>query len=214
MNTNTDEMIGRLVADLTPVRPLRQRTGMVRTMLAFAVSVGIVIYAIGVRADIMAGRPDPMFLTSSGLFLVLALASTWAAIDMARPSVGTRRDGWAWTAMMAAVLPVAALGLIAIDLFTGQPVRTAPGGYECLAIGTAAGSLTLVSLVTWLRRGAPTFPTLAGTLVGVAAGSAGIFGVSLCCPQNDLIHIGIWHGGTVVLMGVLGRLFLPRVLAW
>lgn len=214
MSMKTDDMIGRLVTDLRPIRPLRQRAGMARTLLAFAASVSIVIYAIGVRADILAGRPDPMFLTSSGLFLVLALASTWAAIDMARPSVGTRRDGWGWTAMMAAVLPVAALGLITLDLFTGQPVTTAPGGYGCLIVGVAAGSLTLISLVTWLRRGAPTHPALAGTLVGVAAGSAGIFGVSLCCPHNDLIHIGIWHGGTVVLMGVLGRLLLPRALAW
>lgn len=211
---NSDDVIGQLVADLHPVTPLHRRLGIVRILFALVISVGFVVYGLGVRSDIASGQPDPMFLTSSGLFLVLALASAWSAIDMARPSVGTRRDGWAWTAMMAAVLPLAALGLIAIDLFTGQHFRIDTGGIQCMSVGVIAGGLTLATLVLWLRRGAPSSPQMAAMLVGVAAGSAGIFGVSLCCPQNSLIHIGIWHGGTVVLTGVLGWLVLPRFLAW
>lgn len=214
MNTNSDSMIGRLVDDLRPVRPLHPGTGMARILLAIAASIGLVVYGFGLRTDIVAGRPDPMFLTSSGLFLVLALASAWSAIDMARPSVGTRRDGWAWTATMAAVLPVAALGLIALDLVTGQSVSVDGGGIHCLTVGSAAGALTLGTLLLWLRRGAPSSPRLAAMMIGVAAGSAGIFAVSLCCPHNGLIHIGVWHGGTVVLMGALGRLILPRFLTW
>lgn len=214
MVMNSDEMIGRLVADLGPVNPLLQRTGMTRILFAIAISVGLVIYGFGVRADITAGRPDPLFLTSAGLFLVLALASAWSAIDMARPAVGIRRDGWAWTVMMAAVLPITAMGLIAIDLFRGEPVYVDAGGIECLTSGCIAGALTLTALVLWLRKGAPSSPRLAATLIGVASGASGIFAVSLCCPENSLVHIGVWHGGTVVLMGIFGRLALPRFLAW
>jgi len=210
----TDDIIGQLVADLDPVTPLHRRSGIVRILIGLAISTFVVVYGFGVRADLVAGRPDPMFLTSTGLFLILALASSWAAIDMARPSVGTRRDGWAWTAMMAAVLPLAALGLIALDLFAGQPVYVDASGFHCLVEGSTAGLLTLAIMVLWLRRGAPSSPPMAGMLAGVAAGSAGVFAVSLCCPESDLVHIGIWHGGTVILTGVLGRLFLPRLLAW
>lgn len=211
---HTDDIIGKLVADLDPVTPLHRRSGLVRMLIGLAISTFIVIYGFGVRADIVAGQPDPVFLTSAGLFLILALASSWSAVDMARPSVGIRRDGWAWTAMMAAVLPLAALALIALDLFRGHPVYVDSSGYECLAEGCTAGLLTLGVLVFWLRRGAPSSLTKAGLLVGVAAGSAGIFAVSLCCPVNSLIHIGLWHGGAVIVMGLLGRVFLPRVLAW
>ena len=51
-------------------------------------------------------------------------------------------------------------------------------------------------------------------LTGVAAGAAGIFAVSLYCPHNDLVHIGVWHGLTVVLAGAIGRLAIPRMIAW
>lgn len=214
MAMKSDEVIGQLVADLSPVSPLRARTGMRWIILTIIFSVGLVVYGFGVRADIVAGRPDPMFLTATGLFLVLGLASAWSAIDMAKPAVGKYRDGWAWTAMMAAVLPVAAVGLIAIDLFSGKHVYVDATGIECLIVGCIASLLTLVSLVLWLRRGAPSSPPMASMLVGVAAGSSGVFAVSLCCPENSLIHIGVWHGGAVVLMGLLGRLALPRFLSW
>lgn len=214
MRENSDDIIARLVADLGPVSPLRHRSGMSRMLAAVVAGIGIVIYGLGPRADLATGHPDPMFLTSSGLFLVLALASAWSAIDMARPSVGTRRDGWAWTAMMAAVLPIAALGLIASNLYAGEPVHIDSGGIQCLSVGFATGLLTLGALVTWLRKGAPSSPATAAMLIGVASGAAGIFAVSLCCPDNSLIHIGIWHAGTILLMGLFGRLALPRFLAW
>ena len=214
MRSSPDDMIGQLVAELRPIRPLRQRIGMVRIVLALVLGAGIVGFGIGIRADILGGVPDPMFLTSSGLFLVLALASGWGAVDMARPFVGTRRDGWAWTAAMAAVLPAGAIGLIGLDLARGRPLYVDTLGPECMTVGCLAGLLTLTVLVLWLRRGAPSSPRLAGLLAGVAAGAAGIFAVSLCCPENSLVHIGLWHGGTVIVMGLFGRLALPRFLAW
>lgn len=214
MNMNSDDVIEKLIADLEPVQPLRQRGGMAWALIAMAISAIIAVSMFGARADVLSGQPNPLFMTASGLLLVLAMASAWAAIDMARPSVGTRRDGWTWTATMASVLPVGALCLIAIDLFTGRPVSINRHGIECLAGGAAAGMLTMGTLVIWVRRGAPTSLRLTGTLIGTAAGAAGSFAASLCCPENSLIHIGIWHVGAVVLMAVLGRLILPRYLAW
>ncbi|MFM5883867.1 MAG: NrsF family protein [Novosphingobium sp.] len=214
MSEFPDRMIGQLVADLKPVRPLRQGPGMTRIVAAFVAGIALVKFVFGLRPDLVAGQPDPMFLTASGLFLILAAASAWAAVDMARPSVGTRRDSWIWTAAMAAVLPAGALGQLAMQWLRGGPVAVDAGGIECLTVGCITGMITLTTLVLWLRRGAPSSPRRAGLLIGVAAGAAGIFAVSLCCPRNDLIHIGMWHGGTVMLMGLLGRLTLPRLLAW
>ena len=168
----------------------------------------------GLRHDLATGRPDPMFLTSSGLFLVLALASAWAVIDMARPYVGTRREGWGWTALMAAVLPVAALTLVLADWLSGKAVDLDRDGLTCLSVGSIIGLLTAAMLVFWLRRGAPSSPKRAGMLTGVASGAAGIFAVSLYCPHSDLLHIGVWHGAAVIVMGLAGRLALPRLLAW
>lgn len=214
MAKNTDTLIAGLVDELEPVRLLEQRTGMARAVLAVAAGAAIMAFGFGVRRDLADGRPDPMFLTSSGLFLVLALASAWAVIDMARPYVGTRREGWGWTALMAAVLPVSALGLAGIDWLRGISVTLDRDGMTCLRLGIVIGLLTATTLVLWLRRGAPSSPKRAGLLTGVASGAAGIFAVSLYCPHSDLLHIGIWHGAAVIVMGLVGRAFLPRLLAW
>ena len=197
MTDTSDTFLDSLVADLRPVAPLRQRSGMALAALALALGAILVLSVYGMRQDFAAGHPAQLALTAAGLFLVLALASAWVAVDMARPAVGTRREGWGWTALMAAVLPGSALALMAMNLVSGQPAGLDPHGYSCLGLGCGFGLLTAAALTLWLRRGAPSSPARAGLLTGVAAGAAGIFAVSLCCPSDSLLHIGIWHGATV-----------------
>ena len=210
----TDALIAELVDDLRPTPPLLQRRGMALALAAFVAGCFAVIPIFGMRADFIAGHPDPLALTSAGLFLVLALASIWAVVDLARPWVGLRREGWGWTALMACVLPVAALVLLAGEWLRGAGTSLTLDDGECMACGLLLGLATAAVLIGWLRRGAPPDPKRAGLLVGVAAGASGIFAVSLGCPHNDLVHIGMWHGLTVVLAGIAGRLIVPRLIAW
>lgn len=210
MPLHTDPFIASLVEDLAPVRPMRQRRGMMLVLSAAAAGVAGALSRSGLRSDIVGGYPDEMLLLSAGLFLVLALASAWASVDMARPFVGSRREGWAWTALMAAVLPASAM-----MQWASQP-GAAPdgGGWNCTLWGLGWGISTAAALIWWLRRGAPSNPQRAGLLAGVAAGSAGIFAVSLYCGHNDLPHVGLWHGASVVLGGLIGRIAIPRLVAW
>ena len=214
MAQNSNDLIAGLVADLKPVAPLRQAAGMRLALLALCGGVIGMIAIFGPRADLMAGRPDALALLGAGMFLVLALASAWAVIDMARPYVGVRREGWGWTALMAATLPAGAMLMIAAAWWRGIPSGFELDGVTCMTFGLGWGLLTFAALIGWLRRGAPSLPRRAGLLTGVAAGAAGIFAVSLYCPHNDLIHIGVWHGLTVVVAGMFGRLAVPRLIAW
>ncbi|MDL2352254.1 MAG: DUF1109 domain-containing protein [Pseudomonadota bacterium] len=214
MPDNTENLIAGLVADLKPVAPLRKRAGMALAMIALGAGVTGMVLLVGLRADLRSGEPDPIALISGDLFLVLALASFWAVADMARPYVGVRREGWGWTALMAGVLPAAALVLLATTWLHGEPTQLALNGRDCLLFGLGWGMLSAAAQVWWLRRGAPSRPERAGLLVGVGAGAAGIFAVSLYCPHSDLVHIGVWHGLTVVLAGLFGRIAVPRLIAW
>lgn len=209
-----DDLIAGLVDDLKPVQPLRQGRGMAWSIAALLTGATAMLWLCGPRPDLLTGRPDAMFLISAGLFLVLTLASSWAAIDMARPAVGSHRESWTWTALMAGVLPASAIVVITANLSRGEDSGVHVGGLECMLYGLGWSLLTALALALWLRRGAPSHPERAGLLAGVAAGSAGIFAVALQCPVNALVHIGIWHGLTVVLAGIAGRLFLPRLLRW
>jgi len=214
MPQSTDDLIAGLVDELEPAAPLRQGRGMALALGALVLGTAGMLLGNGPRADLVAGRPDAMLLLSSGLFLVLGIASSWAVVDMARPAVGTRREGWGWTALMAGVLPLAALGTIASAWLHEQPSGLDSDGVTCMRFGLGWSLLTFAALTLWLRRGAPMLLARAGLLTGVAAGSAGIFAVSLFCPHNDLVHIGVWHGLTVVLAGLLGRVAMPRLIAW
>ena len=214
MPLNPDKFMETLVNDLKPVAPLRQRAGMIRALLALAAGAAVFNLICGLRGDVLTGRPDPMFMISTGLFLVLAIASAWAVIDMARPWVGIARDGWGWTALMAGVLPITALVSASVGWLDGVPQAIDHGGYSCLIMGCLVGMMTAATLVFWLRRGAPSSPRRAGLLAGVASGAAGIVAVSLHCPYNDLMHIGIWHGLSVIAMGLAGLLAGPRLLRW
>jgi hypothetical protein len=187
---------------------------MVQASVALLVGAAGMVGLFGLRPDFQAGQPEALALLSAGLFLVLALASAWAVIDMARPHVGSRREGWVWNAAMVAVLPLTALAIMAANLLHGAESGLHDNGTTCMQYGLLWGVLTAGTLVLWLRRGAPAQPNRAGLLTGVAAGSAGIFAVSLFCPHNDMIHIGVWHGITVVLAGVSGRLTVPPLVRW
>lgn len=214
MARNSEDLIAGLVAELQPVRPLRQQAGMIWALTALLTGAAGMLLLFGPRPDLSRGSPDAMLLTGGGLFLVLALASAWAVIDMARPYVGLRREGWGWTALMASVLPLAALVLMVAAVLRGEPSGLEYDGWNCIKVGLGWSVLTFAALTVWLRRGAPMHPARAGLLTGVAAGSAGIFALSLFCPHNGLIHIGVWHGLTVMLAGLIGRLAVPRLIAW
>jgi hypothetical protein len=214
MPADTDTFIANLVDDLAPVRPLHLRIGMAQATIALFAGAAGMAALFGPRADFLAGRPDPLALLSLGLFLVLALASAMAVVDMARPFVGSRRDGWVWNALMAGMLPLSALLLIVANLMRGAASGVHFDGANCMQYGLLWGGLTAAALTLWLRRGAPAEPNRAGFLTGVAAGSAGIFAVSLYCPHNEVIHIGLWHGATVAIAGVIGRLIVPRLVRW
>lgn len=215
MARETNILIGELVGSLEPIKPLSFGLGLSFALAAAAASAVAVIGLFGLRADVLSGQFEPIYLLASGLFLVLGIAATVTVIMMSRPRVGNDHGGWVWATAMTAVLPVAAM-LVALGrggsglLTQAETVH----GLECLAIGSAFSVLVFAMLVWWLRKGAPTSPERAGLLVGIAAGSFGIFAFSLHCADNDFVHIGLWHSAVVVIAAAAGRALVPRLVRW
>ena len=211
---DTDALIGELVGNLQPVRPLSFGRGFALAVGAAALSALAVIGLFGLRPDVLSGRFDAVYLLASGLFLMLGLAATVAVIVMSRPQVGNDHSGWVWSAAMTALLPVAALIVAFGRGAQGVDAAVARHGLECLALGSGFAVLVFAVLTGWLRMGAPTSPARAGLVTGVAAGSLGIFAFSLHCADNDIVHIGLWHSAVVVVMAAVGRAIIPRLVRW
>ena len=132
---------------------------------------------------------------------------------MGRPFVGSDHHGWIWALLMGALLPVAAVITGAFNpalVPAGLMLRNA----ACLDFGVVFGLIVGVALTLWTRRGAVTAPEKAGLLIGIASGSFGTFGYGLHCPNDSIIHLGIWHAGAVVVSALLGRLVIPRLIRW
>jgi hypothetical protein len=214
MSQQFEPLIAGLVADLQPVKPLKLRGGMALSLCSMLVCVMIVALAAGLRPDILAGQLDPVFLLSSGLFLLLAIASSFTVIEMSRPHVGGHRDGWMWAVATTALLPASAALMAGIAWLRGATPAVELPGISCLGMGIALGMIVGLALVFWLRQGAATSPERAGLLTGLAAGSSGIFAFALHCPHNDIAHIGLWHGLAVAVSAAIGRLVVPYAIKW
>jgi hypothetical protein len=214
MTSPSNDLIADLVGSLEPVKPLSFARGLGYALSAAALTAVAVGATMGVRAELIAGRVDPVYLIASGLFLVLGIAAAVTVIVMSRPQVGNDHGGWVWAAAMVALLPVAAV-IVSMsggsDLLSRQSLSH---GLECLTVGGMSSVLVFGILVAWLRKGAPTSPERAGLLTGVAAGSLGIFAFSLHCADNDIVHIGLWHSAVVVVMAAAGRWLVPPLVRW
>lgn len=213
MNRSNQALIDSLTAELVPVRPHRSRAGYGLVAVALAATILLVALLAGLWGEALSGNGSPYFYLTNLMLLALGAAAATAAVRMASPSVGNRYDAPALGLAMLAILPAVALGTALaagrIELMLGGAT-----GMHCTIRGTAAALITAAALTAWLKRGAPVQPERAGLLAGVAAGALGSMAFGLSCPVDAFDHLAIWHVLPVVILGLAGRLILPRLIRW
>lgn len=213
MNRSNQALIAQLAEDLTPVRPMRTRSGWALVAAATAGTLLSVWLAGGFWGGMLTGEAEPFFFVTHGLLLMLGLASATTTIALARPLVGNRQDAPQWAAAMVAILPLTAL-VIAFVTGAGLAGLVDAHSMHCLTSGVAASALSFVALAYWLKRGAPVSTHAAGLLAGIAAGAIGSFAYGITCPIDSVAHLGIWHVLPVPICGALGRIILSRLIRW
>ena len=205
--------IAALVDDLEPVNALTPRRPL---MIAAAITVAMlmaVVLMIGVRADVMAGQPDAMFLIRSGTLLLLGGGTAHAVLSMASPAVGKPQMSWQMALAAAFLFPIAAL-IVAMTGDMGNAMAEMNSVGQCLMFSAIGGAATAVPMILHLRQDAPTSPARAGWLVGIASGGLGAFAYNLHCPFNSIVYIGLWYTLAVGICAVVGRLTVPRLIRW
>lgn len=205
--------ISQLVDELEPVRPFSLWQGWLLPVVLTLASIVLVIASSGMRADLLAGTPHPMFLIRAGILMLLGGACGTALLSMASPSVGKHGNGWKIAVAAALIFPLAAL----VILLSGQsqsPLLAMESGIRCLGYSLIAGGATAAPMIVWLRRGAPTSAERAGWLTGLAAGGLGAFAYNFHCGYNSIVYIGFWYSLAVAICALLGRLIVPRLIRW
>lgn len=213
-NRQLEALMDRLAADVAPVQPLEDRPTMLVLVTLLLVAAVLMLAWLGLRPDLMAGQPHPMFLLRCGTLAVLGLVSVAAVLAQAHPGVGRSNAGWKVAAAMALLFPLSG-AIMALD----QPEHAmamagSASGWECLRMSLATAALCAVPMVLHLWRGAPVAPQRAGLLVGMAAGSLGALTYNLHCPYDSMVYTGLWYGLAVGIAAVAGRLVVPRLIRW
>ena len=193
---------------VTPRAPARQLAGVVALSLLYA---GGLVAFLGVRPD-LSGLPRLWLGGFASLWLASFGAITWLVLVPARGQVIPR---WRWAAAVAAL---AALLLIAGGLLLP---RTVPGRsltYDpsvasvmhhaggCLTWGLIAAVVPALLAALAVRGAVPVGTRTAAAALGAAGGALGGLVLQFHCPITERYHLGLVHGGVVVLAALVAAL--------
>ncbi|SEH18311.1 hypothetical protein SAMN05428974_2538 [Sphingopyxis sp. YR583] len=213
-DASIDDLIDGLAGDLTPVRPRRVARGSLWVAAGWLGVGAMLVWLFGMRPGLGGGVMPPLSMLAFWLIAATGVAAAWSALRMGLPGVGRDYGGWRWAVGALLALPLAALAVSFGDAHTHAETARVGFDVHCLLQGIVSGLGVGAALFLWLRAGAPTSPTRAGWVIGIAAGAAGASIVALLCSSDDLVHITLWHASAVPVSAVAGRLVLPRFLRW
>lgn len=214
LNRPTEELIARLVADATPLRPLRSPLVRTAVWLAWAAPwVAAVVWIMGLRPDLGVRAADARWLVEESAAMMTALAAAVAAFCAGIPG----RPRWE---RCLPLLPLAiwlgALGQgCAQDWlqFGGAGLAVHPD-WVCLPGVVLVGVGPAVAIATMILRGSPVAPATTAMLGALAAGGLAGAALPLIHRQDASVMILVWQVGTVLGLTALAGLAGRSVLRW
>jgi hypothetical protein len=207
-----------LEAELGRIQAVRTRRPRRQFVITCAVSLiygGLVLLLARLRPD-LAGLPMAWMIIYSAAWLLSFLVITWLVLV---PGPGRVMPSWrhAGIGAVTASIGFVAAGLLFHRHAPGLSVVPEPSLHNLLAHsgclrGGVLTAMVPVALSALLLRGSvPVGSRWAGAGVGAAGGSLGGLMLHLHCPVADALHLGVIHGGVVVIGVVVGALAVPRI---
>jgi len=211
----TDDLVAVLSTNVEPVRRgLVGRTISIAVAGGAVVALGIMVAALGLRADLTTTR--------AAIFLLLKIAFALAVIGVAmRYLVRLARPGAErGISPLTIAVPFAAIAVLgAISL------GTAPSSHwdrmilgdewlECLLSIPIIAIVPFAVVIFAVRRAAPTNLVRTGAVAGLVAGGVSAVAYALHCTDDSLPFVAVWYGATIVLCTLAGAALGPRLLRW
>jgi hypothetical protein len=204
------DLLERELASLAPVKPRRPRRDAMMVMLASLAYGGLLLALLRLRRD-LDGLPAAWLVSYAAAWFVGFASLMWIAIVPVR---GEMMPRWRAAGIGAAIASVVFMagGLL---LHQSAPNSAYFGlsnlhrGHWCLEIGVATAIVpaTLGALV--LRGVLPVGSRWAAAGLGAAGGSLGGLVLHLHCPIADGWHLGLVHGGVIVVSALIAAALAP-----
>lgn len=203
--------------DLAPVAMRRPWRDVAVLTAAATVSVGGFLLALALRRDLDA-LPGAWVAGFAAAWLASFGLLAWLALV---PRAGEVLPRWfAAAAAAAAAGGILVTAGLLFDRATPRSLVYPPTAAQhlryiafCLGLGTAAAVVPFVVGVRLLRGSVPVGAVGAGAGLGAACAAAGGLMLHLHCPIAHPLHVGLGHGGVIVLGATAGALVMLLVSA-
>ena len=165
-----------------------------------------------IRPD-LGGLPRAWLIAAGVAWLLGFLAPCYLAL-VPRPGDVTPRFTWAAASAAAASVFFVALGVLVHP--HGAASVTTPGwfgvthGYGCLELGLLAALVPVAIGAIFLRGALPVGSRWVAAALGAGGGALGGLFLHLHCPMTSWQHVGLIHGGVVVIAALLSAAVVPR----
>lgn len=206
----TEDLIAALAADSAePARPLLPRILM---MLAAGIAVSIALFFVllEIRPDILEAVQTWRFDLKMAIVALSAVLSTLACLELARPTATPKATVFALLASLLALAVVIELIVSPADTWEARMVGS--NGLYCMTFIPILSIAPLAALVVALRNGAPSSPTWAGAMAGLASATIAATLYAVHCDDDSPLFVAVWYsmaGAIVIGAGALaGRICL------
>jgi hypothetical protein len=202
-----DAELGKL-APVATRRPLRQLAILVGLSLVY----GAGVLAIATTRD-DAGELPMGWMVGAALGWVLGFVIPCYVALVPRDGAVTPR--WRFAAIAAVI---ASIGFISLGLaiHPGGDHSVHYGaerfvhGHGCLGLGLATALVPVVIGAIFLRGALPVGSRWIAAALGAGGGSLGGLVLHLHCHVTDALHVGLIHGGVVIVAALLAAAVVPR----
>jgi hypothetical protein len=190
-------------------RPVRQLLVLLATSLAYGAGM---LALVTTRRD--AGElPTGWMIGAALAWLVGFVGPVYVALV---PRPGSMLGRWELAAAAAAITAVAFVALgFAIHPSGASSLHYGAErflhGHTCLEIGLATALVPVVIGTLCLRGALPVGGRWIAAALGAGGGSLGGLVLHLHCRVTDPLHVGLVHGGVVVVAALLAAAVAPRV---
>ncbi len=199
--------LGALVP-VAPRRPLRQLGMLVGISLVYGAGL---LAALTMRRD-MDELPAAWIGAAGVAWLLGFVVPSYLALV---PRPGSMTPRWQWAAASAIITSIAFITLGLLVHPSGETsvhygAQHFARGHTCLEIGLAAALVPVVVGALFLRGALPVGSRWIAAALGAGGGCLGGLVLHMHCHIADGLHVGLIHGGVVVLSALISAALAPR----
>ena len=193
---------------VSPRRPLRQVAIVVGVSLVYAAGL---VAALKLRRD-MAELPPSWVVAAAIAWLLGFVVPYYLALV---PRAGAVMPRWRWAAASAIVTSIGFVVFGLVEHPSG-PSSVHYGwerfgrGHTCLELGLVTALVPVIVGTLCLRGALPVGARWIAAALGAGGGCLGGLVLHLHCHIADALHVGLIHGGVVVVAALLSAVVVPR----